>query len=368
MSAANSEEALRAKNLGFDWLQKGEKEKALKYFRISYRLVATSEMKLLIQKIELNQGDDESSHSKQKSDESDDNETQHNEKRPKQQTTTFQENSGDAVIRVLKSKSLYERLGVSNSSSTSEIRKSYRKLALQLHPDKNNHPKADEAFKSIAEAFEILSDPDKKKKYDLYGKTKTNQGIRTTPRFTYAHDIDDETLQQFQSFFYHHANRSQFPRQTRRTPQQPSTPFQSLLFFLFNLLFLAVVFLPVLTPYFEEKPLYSFRRNTFYSQERETTKMQTKYYVASNFDDELIRTRTLLLTVENHVEDEYLAQMQAQCSKERQLKQYYESKSRSFFMIAEEREKFKAAARDMETPGCDYVTRSREMRQLYQGA
>jgi molecular chaperone DnaJ len=64
-------------------------------------------------------------------------------------------------------KNYYELLGVSKDSSDEEIKKSYRKLALQYHPDKNPGDKDSEAkFKSIAEAYGVLSDPDKKRKYD----------------------------------------------------------------------------------------------------------------------------------------------------------------------------------------------------------
>lgn len=67
-------------------------------------------------------------------------------------------------------KDYYQILGVNKSSSPDEIKKSYRKLALQFHPDKNPDDKEAEAkFKEIAEAYDVLSDPAKKQKYDLGG-------------------------------------------------------------------------------------------------------------------------------------------------------------------------------------------------------
>jgi molecular chaperone DnaJ len=64
----------------------------------------------------------------------------------------------------------YEILGVSKSSSADEIKKAYRKVAMQFHPDKNPGDKAaEEKFKEAAEAYEILSDTDKKAKYDRFG-------------------------------------------------------------------------------------------------------------------------------------------------------------------------------------------------------
>ena len=64
----------------------------------------------------------------------------------------------------------YEVLGVSKNATESEIKKSYRKLALKYHPDKNpDDSEAEDKFKEAAEAYEILSDQDKRAKYDRYG-------------------------------------------------------------------------------------------------------------------------------------------------------------------------------------------------------
>jgi molecular chaperone DnaJ len=64
----------------------------------------------------------------------------------------------------------YEILGVTKSASTDEIKKAYRKVAMQFHPDRNPGDKAaEEKFKEAAEAYEVLSDSDKKAQYDRYG-------------------------------------------------------------------------------------------------------------------------------------------------------------------------------------------------------
>lgn len=67
-------------------------------------------------------------------------------------------------------KDYYSILGVAKGASDDELKKAYRKLALKYHPDKNKSPAAEEKFKEIAEAYEVLSDKKKRDIYDQYGE------------------------------------------------------------------------------------------------------------------------------------------------------------------------------------------------------
>ncbi|WP_033751122.1 DnaJ family protein [Helicobacter pylori] len=67
------------------------------------------------------------------------------------------------------SKSLYQTLNVSENASQDEIKKSYRRLARQYHPDLNKTKEAEEKFKEINAAYEILSDEEKRRQYDQFG-------------------------------------------------------------------------------------------------------------------------------------------------------------------------------------------------------
>jgi molecular chaperone DnaJ len=71
----------------------------------------------------------------------------------------------------------YEVLGVPRNASDEEIKRAFRKLAFQCHPDRNKEPGAEEKFKEINEAYQILSDPEKRSRYDRYGRVDVEGGF-----------------------------------------------------------------------------------------------------------------------------------------------------------------------------------------------
>lgn len=90
----------------------------------------------------------------------------------------------------------YKTLGAKKDSTPAEIKKAYRKLALRYHPDKNKGDKKSEAkFKEINEAYAVLSDPEKKKQYDMFGSTDFHQRYSQEDIFR-GFDLND-ILRQF---------------------------------------------------------------------------------------------------------------------------------------------------------------------------
>ncbi|TYH68884.1 hypothetical protein ES332_D05G019700v1 [Gossypium tomentosum] len=117
------------------------------------------------------------------------------------------------VKQVKEKKDYYEILGLEKTCSVEDVRKAYRKLSLKVHPDKNKAPGAEEAFMVISEAFQCLSNEERRKTYDLVRSYEPNYEKRSA--FAYSggggngfyngfYDAEFEATTQFQSFNFEH--------------------------------------------------------------------------------------------------------------------------------------------------------------------
>eukprot|EP00455_Lapot_gusevi_P053760 TRINITY_DN846_c0_g1_i1.p1 TRINITY_DN846_c0_g1~~TRINITY_DN846_c0_g1_i1.p1 ORF type:complete len:374 (-),score=124.26 TRINITY_DN846_c0_g1_i1:121-1242(-) len=106
------------------------------------------------------------------------------------------------VVSFATERDYYEVLGVSKTSNPSQIKKAYRKLSLETHPDKaGNSPEVLKKFQEISEAYQVLSDPEKKEVYDKYGHEGLKQQQGGGSGFNDPFDIFSQFANGFGSFF-----------------------------------------------------------------------------------------------------------------------------------------------------------------------
>ncbi|WVO18257.1 hypothetical protein L204_105967 [Cryptococcus depauperatus] len=219
-------------------------------------------------------------------------------------------------VKACKHHEYYEILEVEKTCSENEVKKAYKKLALALHPDKNGAPGADEAFKMVSKAFQVLSDSNLRTAYDSnpsYDPTQRNpgpssfssggggMGMRGHPGFAYNGDINPEDL--FNMFFgggggfgnggFGNANVFTFggpggfrtfqtgrPRQPRQADDGDATPLTSFLPILLVLLFSIITILPSLFSTPARDPSYSFESSARLNLERMTSNWKVPYWVS----------------------------------------------------------------------------------------
>ena len=94
------------------------------------------------------------------------------EAKAEEQNKPYTAEDAKIVREVLNAKDYYVMMGVQRNFSDADLKKAYKKKALKLHPDRNNAPKAKDAFQKINAAMECLSDPEKKRVYDQVGNAE----------------------------------------------------------------------------------------------------------------------------------------------------------------------------------------------------
>ncbi|GFE54318.1 hypothetical protein protein, putative [Babesia ovis] len=230
-------------------------------------------------------------------------------------------------------KSYYDVLGVSRSASVDDIKRAYKKLALKYHPDKNPAKRAGEAFNKISDAFQCLSDPERRRQYDLYGNETTSS--RPTPSAQSSHQqgpfMTPESL--FETFFgmsmhnqgghyhrndyyYHHpgpSRSSQGHTSSSRSSHTSSghsasqSPPQQNISFAYLLPLLLMLSFMLLSGFFQrETPVYQFSRTSRHNRMLSTRLNGVVYYVDdSTFEQHYPDNSSARIQIEYEIDYSY---------------------------------------------------------------
>jgi len=249
-------------------------------------------------------------------------------------STDYTPEEAEAVRKIKICKDLYEILGVNKSASEGDLKKAYRKLALQFHPDKCKAPGATDAFKAIGKAFSILSDPKKREQYDQYGHAmepqyhRTSNGAgRSSQNYYYYEDDEDFSAEEiFNLFFgYSGANTRSYRRRQQHSPFHFTThstgnQTQSTSHTLAQLLpYLLLFLISILGTFLVSEPQFQLHRTGKYSHARLTRLSNIEYYVKPDFRTP--KSQSDLDKFESSVVDEFVSDLRHQCYREEQYKE-----------------------------------------------
>ncbi|KAL4618183.1 hypothetical protein GN956_G20971 [Arapaima gigas] len=349
----NRDEAEKCIQIASRAMEAGDKEKALRFLSKAEKLYPTAKAKVLLDALTKNGSTaGNGTHCRRRADKSENGQPMpgcpgHG---PSGQESTgrgggggeggaesnksFSKEQVDGVHRIKNCKDYYEVLGVTKEASDEELKKAYRKLALKFHPDKNHAPGATEAFKKIGNAYAVLSNPDKRKQYDLSGGAEPSSSGHAQGGFQFNRgfeaDITPEDL--FNMFFgsgfpssaahtfangsAHYSNQHNHTYRERREERGDSgfSMFIQLMPILLLILVSILSHLMVSTPPYS---LYS-RPATGQTIRRQTENLHIDYYVTRDFKSEY--KGTALKKVEKDVEEDYISNIRNNCWKERQTK------------------------------------------------
>jgi len=341
---SNRDEADKCLELALKYIKQGNKVKAEKFVRKAEKLYPSRKIQEILNLVHGMGEEDEDSgpttHQRTSHSPASDH---HDNEEASTSSANFTQDQVEAVKRIRKCKNYYEILGVGKDVSETELKKAYRKLALAFHPDKNKAPGASEAFKAIGNAYAVLSEPEKKRQYDLYGDEEVSSprsrgGHRggfyeyEDPSHGFQGDMTAEEI--FNMFFgggmpgssVYVRRGGRWHRQGHAADQQGGhahgtshhgdTSGFSAIFQLMPILLLILV--SMLSSLLVSDPLYNLEPTHKYNIQRKTTNMRISYYVKENFHSEFTGS---LRKLERQIEEEYIQHLRNACFREKAYKE-----------------------------------------------
>nr|XP_006822895.1 PREDICTED: dnaJ homolog subfamily B member 12-like [Saccoglossus kowalevskii] len=367
----NKDESERCIEIAQQYIASGNCEKAIKFLQKADRLYPSKKAKVLLESLQRNG----SSHSKKSATSNGRAHTTDEQVKPdtnqhKEIKLDYSPEQADSVRRIKKCKDYYEILGVPKDVSDIDLKKAYRKLALQFHPDKNHAPGATDAFKAIGNAFGVLSDTEKKKRYDQFG---SEEEITTRRRRNHHHhhhhyheDDDDDwdfsrgfegdiSAEELFNIFFGGgmpSNRVHVHRRRQRQAHRQSQPTEASYAYMIQLLpILVLVVLSLLSSQLIQAPPYTLNPKGLFTEERKTFNLEIKYYVKKDFVKEF---QGRIREVDRIVEEEHVSNLRNNCWKEQTYREnlFYKAKYFSDRKLYEK-------AQNLGTPSCE------KLREIY---
>lgn len=351
---SNRDEADKCLELAMKYVREGNKEKAERFVRKAEKLFPSRRIQEVLNLVE-SMGEHEDDEDVGKTDLNDRSKTReksadhdNEEASTSSASKNFTQDQVEAVKRIRRCKNYYEILGLTKDCADSDLKKSYRKLALAFHPDKNKAPGAAEAFKAIGNAYAVLSDEGKRRQYDLYGSDE-DQVSRSSGRRSHrggfyeyedpSHGFQgDMTAEEIFNMFFgggmpgssvYVRRGGRWHRQGGNVGEQQghshsgggghhqadSSGFSAI----FQLLpILLLVLVSMLSSLLVSDPLYSLEPSHKFHIQRKTTNMGVSYYVKDNFRTEYTGS---VRKLERQIEEEYVQHLRNNCFREKSYKE-----------------------------------------------
>ncbi|KAG9288548.1 hypothetical protein G9A89_006044 [Geosiphon pyriformis] len=381
----NKDEALRCLQIARTHLSSGKVVSALRFAQKSISLYPTTEAKAFLKKVEASKvPETEESEPNSPTSPFTGSSRDHNQGR---QTREFTPEQAEAVKRIKACGvyEYYEVLGLNKDASDGEIKKAYKKLALLMHPDKNGAPGADEAFKKISKAFQVLNDPQKREIFDQHGADPDSR--MPSPGFgnarfngfsngaMFADEITPEEL--FNMFFggdlgggFHAGTfvspgfraRQYGPRRAPRNAEEgqttPSTWLQFVQLLPLILLFLFSLSSNLFSTTQDSTPAFSLEQIPPYTQARFTHSLQIPYFVNPKDFMSFEQNPRILRRYEDAVENKYVRQLQQRCNSEKILQKQRVNEALGWYFNRNE-EKLEEA-KSMKMPNCERLNKLAE--------